>query len=1513
MGYEKRQFLYGMDFDTEERLVEPGFSRKNVNVRIGSSTDNGLYSAENVQGNTFIPNVELPTGENKVIGSYLYRKKNLAYIFIWNDGGNHGIYEYNHVSSKIVTVVQASVLNFKSDSLITGINVVEFDENNDFLYWVDKSNPPRKININKAKSGDYQTPIKEEVIDAIKYPPLCPPSVDIRQDPDYKVNYINEKIFQFKAAYVYDDKEISAWSPISVQVLPKTICGGEDSQGNTIRIKVPKGGELVQRIKIAAREGNVNDFFQISDEDVEDYELDGDYIVYYFRNDKAPQAIELNQSNKLFDSLPQVAGAQEFIKNKITYADVTEGYDNVEVDFDLDVRYEQEEEEEKPLNTIRGVLRISQESYYDSLLIVENQFGQFQPIHDQGAGGIQYGGFSPRAEGFGSIAEFEQNLRTDFKQSLPLGGFCLYLAGTDFYAISEQVLGNNSDLQTGLKNAYDSSSSSNRNRIRGEVTGSSSGSLNYANSRTWSSWQFNDVPDGTYILRVASNLTTSDDLLDPDRGYQKTSAFLNRIGFGLTSVPDQTASKELEVTVQNGQILDNIEVVIADLSAPYIEVSTKGLAGYLTDFESGFTPSSISEALGQKRIELAQAGLARASGIPVGSISVLTDHNGFFWQRVAGNADLSLVNTQSGSQSGNDQIGYDLFQTGSPSAVPIETTSNGEVNIFVIDNNEANVTNFSRTNVLITVLDSDGSPVSGVTIVSTNGDTQTTRSNGQAPFIVYVESGEDQRTVDFYPYLSGSCNGEFDISVSTFSGLIGQTTGYENNSTTTEIPNWILTLETSSSISRLKNGGTYTYGLVYYDRANRSGNTNLGDESELVLPFYTETSSDITVPPTVDWQINSTPPSWATHYQWVRTPNTALDRYLQWFTDDISYSGGGTNFNDASILELNISNLTDGYKTANPDSVLVYDYTERDRIRLIKDNTGAYFNEYIDLKVLSFEAGVLKVENDAQINLSDGVFFEIYTPKLDVSEDIYYEIGECYEIGEVVDDNGDTLYFHKGSSTDQDPILQTPATGTFKSGDTYYRERNIIATGGNFRTDVDSQLFSDFWQSKVSDIGRPNKVDKEAKRVTRPTTIYYSNNFIPETNINGLNSFFDSSFETYDRNYGTIKKLFGINGRLDVYHELKVTKVLVQESIVYNQSDQGNIGISNSVLSYPSIPYAGEYGTLNPESFTENEGRRYFFDVRNGKVLRLSGDGLTPISDNKMHSYFESKSNFYSVFNLIPEIWGTYDENHDEYIISFGSISREEGFTPDDLALVSSQAETVTETRDGLTYTFDIEYSENEQGVPTDFFITRDVENGVYLINSVAGDISLDRQKILSIPAETLAFSERTRFWTSFYTFTPECMVKVGLDYLSFRNGETFLHNTNGKRNSFYGGDSSSEVWAVFNQDPSKNKVFQALSQESDTVWEAREILTQNGQKSSLIKDDFKVSFGQGHTLYSKENIHYAALWKDENTPNVDIPLLEGDSMRDASVLVKLINGSTEEERLFAVSMNYSNSERSNR
>lgn len=1513
MGYEKRQFLYGMDFDTEERLVEPGFSRKNVNVRIGASTDAGVLSAENIQGNTFIPNVDLPSGENKVIGSYWDKLRDLSYYFVYNDEGNHGVFEYNHVEGKIKTVMIAEVLNLQADQLITGINVVESDKDNHFLYFSDGFNPPRKFNIQKAKSGiAYSSPIQEEIIDAIKYPPLCAPTASY-ETVGSGVNYLNDVIWQFKAAYVYDDKEVSAFSPISIQVLPSSNCLDNDTQGDTIRIVIPKGGELVERVIIAGREGNLNDFLEIIDQDVSDYTVDsnGDY-VYDFKNDGIYNAVSLPQSNKLFDNVPQTAKAQEYIEsNRIAYGNITEGYDNVDVDFDLDVTYE--DEVETTTNTIKGRLRISQTG-------ADSDFALFQPIHSYN-GEYVYGGFNRDRGSFGDPDAFEEDLASDFRQDIPLGGFVLYLAGTDYYTVSKQLRGNpdGSAIQDS-NNVYSSGSKSNRNTIRDELQGSSSAPAPYNQSRVWSTWQFDNVPDGTYILRVASNMTTSQDLLDPDRGYQKTSPLLNRVGFNMTSSSSQTIEKELVVTVQNNQILENIEVVIADLSSPGVFSNAFGMAGYLIDAGDNYEPDSVSDALGEQRVELSAVNV----GLGTGSDYVVTDHNGFFFQRKKSAISLYDIVTGDYNTTTSQRKGYNLFDTSTnPSFASLVSQSPDATKYFVVSLNNDDVSNYARTVVLARVRDTLGNPTSGVSIVPTNSGGLSTDSLGQRNFIIYAPanfgSGTSRREADFYAYGSASCNASFNFDSLSFADYIGRDVNNQNINTLTSLPIWIITVSDISTKPRLKNGGKYSFGLVYYDRANRSGATNVGDNSELSLPFYTEVNPSITTAPIVGWQINSLAPDWATHYQWVRTPNTAINNYLQWYTDEVGYidsSGGNSNFNDGTIIELDITNLTEEYKTANPDSVLVYDFTEGDRVRLIKDSNGTYLSTYIDLKVLSFETGILQVENRSDVpDLEDGVFFEIYTPKLDVEADIYYEIGECLDVLKDVDAQGNTISYHQGRIQDQDPFNPsgTPATGIFIGGDTYYRTRGAIATGGVFNTSIDSQLFSDFWQSRVSDIGRPNVIDNDAKTVNRISTIYYSDRFIPETNINGLNSYFDTSFETYDRKYGSIQKLYSQDKRLDCYQETKVGKILVEENVIFDQFDQGTIASSEKVLS-KIVYYKGEYGTLNPESFTENEGRRYFFDIRNGKVLRLSNDGLTPISDKKMHSYFESKSNFYSAFGLIPEVWGCYDENFDEYIIAFGSLSRPEGFTPDDLALVSSQAQTITEERNGLTYTFDIIYDGNDQGVPTEFDVVLDRANGTYVINSSAGDITLDRQKILAIPPETLAYSERTGFWTSFYTYSPECMVRVGIDFLSFRNGQAYLHNTsNAKRNSFYGEDNSSEVWVIFNQAPSNVKVYQALSEESDTVWEAYEILTQNGQESSLILDDFSVSYGQGHTLYSKENIHYAALWKDINTPNVAIPLLEGDSMRDVSVLVKLINGSTDEERLFATSMNYSLSERSNR
>jgi len=171
---------------------------------------------------------------------------------------------------------------------------------------------------------------------------------------------------------------------------------------------------------------------------------------------------------------------------------------------------------------------------------------------------------------------------------------------------------------------------------------------------------------------------------------------------------------------------------------------------------------------------------------------------------------------------------------------------------------------------------------------------------------------------------------------------------------------------------------------------------------------------------------------------------------------------------------------------------------------------------------------------------------------------------------------------------------------------------------------------------------------------------------------------------------------------------------------------------------------------------------------------------------------------------------------------------------------------------------------------------------------------------INSIEAETVGFSERTKKWNSFYSYLPHYMCKTGTSILSWRWGELYEHNKDGAGyNNFYGTNYNSELTVISNQAGSNNKVYKAFSQESDDIWGV-EFTTPNGQQSSLIVSDFD----------TRENIHYSDILNDINSPG---GLIEGDRMRDVTLIAKLIVLKNALTRLFAVNFNISPSHRSNK
>lgn len=107
----------GMDNDTADRFLPAGRYRFALNIHIGSSEDNNVFSVENVRGNSVV-NYSLPSGNNSVIGSYEDIVNKCVYYFLCNSSS------LNILSTSGVTVSTTTPhgLNLSDLVEITGIS-----------------------------------------------------------------------------------------------------------------------------------------------------------------------------------------------------------------------------------------------------------------------------------------------------------------------------------------------------------------------------------------------------------------------------------------------------------------------------------------------------------------------------------------------------------------------------------------------------------------------------------------------------------------------------------------------------------------------------------------------------------------------------------------------------------------------------------------------------------------------------------------------------------------------------------------------------------------------------------------------------------------------------------------------------------------------------------------------------------------------------------------------------------------------------------------------------------------------------------------------------------------------------------------------------------------------------------------------------------------------------------------------------------------------------------------------
>tara|TARA_R100000030_G_scaffold59648_4_gene44941 strand:- start:2446 stop:7455 length:5010 start_codon:yes stop_codon:yes gene_type:complete len=375
----------GLSPDTDERLVKPGFMPDATNITLsegGEGTESVLKNCKGtIPGSPFTSDDVIPNADSNihVIGEVSDSQRGFIYFFVTGAAPKafSSIYQYNTNTDEYRLVFSHRGLKFHPSLYITA-NVVNgaFQQNGvvqTILYFTDNYNPPRKINVDRALAGDYDSFIGsgfDYSLNTIKAAPLKAPTAFFSTTEELPHNNFQTTAFQFATQIIYVDGEESAISPYSKLTYSEkfSVHGIEEASSeeavytqvrlvvdNTCNISLNidpdiRGCKDVSKIRLIAREGNTSVFYiidefdpnenlsrQVYGENINVY--DSDSSEYKFFNDILGTAVPTATEDKLFDNVPLKARGQAVVGNRLMYSNYEEGRPNHQVLSDISVTY----------------------------------------------------------------------------------------------------------------------------------------------------------------------------------------------------------------------------------------------------------------------------------------------------------------------------------------------------------------------------------------------------------------------------------------------------------------------------------------------------------------------------------------------------------------------------------------------------------------------------------------------------------------------------------------------------------------------------------------------------------------------------------------------------------------------------------------------------------------------------------------------------------------------------------------------------------------------------------------------------------------------------------------------------------------------------------------------------------------------------------------------------------------------------------------------------------------------
>ena len=206
-------------------------------------------------------------------------------------------------------------------------------------------------------------------------------------------------------------------------------------------------------------------------------------------------------------------------------------------------------------------------------------------------------------------------------------------------------------------------------------------------------------------------------------------------------------------------------------------------------------------------------------------------------------------------------------------------------------------------------------------------------------------------------------------------------------------------------------------------------------------------------------------------------------------------------------------------------------------------------------------------------------------------------------------------------------------------------------TGGNNWAIEESRIRGGYNNTTVDFGVKAYIVDESNSGNYRKSSLIYSGIFNSRTGINQTNVFSigEDITKTADPSNASIQRLYAEDTNLVIFQENKVSRALIDKDAIYAAEGGGTVTSSNLVIGVIQ-PFAGEYGiSKNPESFAVYGYRKYFSDVNNNAILRLSRSGIDEISSYGMRDYFRDEIN---TIGSSGKVIGGYDIYNDQYVVS---------------------------------------------------------------------------------------------------------------------------------------------------------------------------------------------------------------------------------------------------------------------